>query len=258
MRRWGNRSFVELHRNYHSIDGNEYVARWNNDEATLEPIATKHTYENRVQASDSIFRFHPDPRDKAIYGLYDYPSISGWRQPALLGYRGPNAAEADRQLNILNARLGHAQQVKVFVLIFYDKPLQAGASQQAYWDGANKNEFVVAVGVDRSNAVQWVYPFSWTEREDLKVATRSYLMDQQKLDVVAFAKWLRPAILGQWRRKHFRDFAYLRVETPTWCIILTYILSILVTAGVVVWSVRNEFDADGARSTPTPRSRGYY
>lgn len=245
--RWGSRGFVELNRDFHSIDGNKYVARWNNDERTLEPVATEHSYENRIQASDSVFRFKADPKDKALYGLYEYPGISNWRQAALTGYSGPDAAEADRLLNLINARLGRNKQVKVFVLVYRDKPMQAAVSQQALWMGGNKNEFIVAIGVDRENAVQWVFPFSWSEREDLKVATRSYLMDQKKLDLVAFAKWLRPVVTKQWTRKQFADFSYLRVETPTWCIVLTYILALLITAGISWWSVQNEFDADGTR-----------
>jgi len=241
-RQFGNQAFRALHHhNVHSINGNAYDTTWPGTDETLEAVTTAHTYENRVQASNSIFRFQDvDPKDVATYGLYQHPGISNYSSPALLGFNSP---AAERALQVINARLGARKQVRVYLLVFRDKPIEAGALQQRYWQGGNKNEFVMTVGIDKAGAVLWAFPFSWSEREGLKIDARNHIMEQPRFDPVEYATWLRPQILRQWQRKRFRDFNYLTVEPPTWAVVTTYLLTTIVTVVIAFWIVRNDFVA---------------
>lgn len=53
--RWNSNEFVDLHRDYHSIDGDMYRSLWSGTKETAEPFATKHSYENRIKVSNSVF-----------------------------------------------------------------------------------------------------------------------------------------------------------------------------------------------------------
>lgn len=238
---FGNRKFVELHRSYHTNDGDKYVTSWDESDELLEPVTTIHSYENRVQASHSLFNFpEVDPEE---YGLFEYPKVEDFYHcPSILGESGPSGAGAERVLALANAKLGAWKQVRLWVVIFQDQPLAAGLAQQNYWKGGNKNEFVVCIGVNEQHQVQWCYPFSWTEVESLKVDTRNFVIEQQgqTLDLERIVTWLAPEIEKRFVRKQFADFDYLQVEPPVWAVILTFILTIGANVGLSAWIIHNE------------------
>lgn len=257
--RWQSRRFVELNRNYHTNDGDKYVAEWDRRPESIETTAAEHRYENRVQASRSTFRF-PDV-DPKRNRLFDYPQVQGHRQRVVLGAEDP-AAEAKFQY--LNATLGREKQVRVFVLVFRDRPQDAALMQQAYWQGGNKNEFVVCVGTDSEGNVTWAYPFAWSAVDERSVRelltdTRMKLVDMGRLDLPALADWLHPEIRGRFRRMPFARFSYLTVEPPTWVVVLVFVLTLAMSAGWAVWAVGNDHvsrhddDADSLRYAAAAR-----
>jgi hypothetical protein len=233
---FGNRKFVELRRDYHTDDGDKYVAAFMGEAEKLEPVTVERSYENRVQASQSVFNFKEvNPKD---YGLYEYPKIMGLTQPCVLG---PGAtAPVERKVQYLNATLGASKQVRLFILVFQDKPIQASMEQEAYWKRGNKNELVTCVGVDKDLAVQWAHVFSWTEVEELKIEARNEVMGQKTLDLVKYLDWLGPAVQEKWRRKNFDEFSYLTVEPSTAAVVWTFIGTLLITVGIGVWAILND------------------
>jgi len=240
-KRFKNRVFVDLHRHYHSKDGDKFVTKWDGSDNTLEPVTTTHYYENRVQASQSVFGYcSVDPK---VYGLFKYPKISGYYNcPAILGYDGSDLSQAQRAFNVINSRLGPKRQVRVWVLVFLNQPLQAGFDQENYWQGGNKNEFVITIGINKEGKVRWCHVFSWTKVESLKIETRDYVTSRSKLDLVNLAQWIGPELEKRFVRKHFKDFGYLSVEPPFWMIIIIYIFVMLVSIGTSYWIVKNEFE----------------
>lgn len=244
---FGNEKFVDLGRFYHSIDGDEYVSEWQGQDATLEPVTTTHTYENRVQASRSIFNFTPvDKETKQLYGLYDYPKITGYYDCAsILGVGGFHHTEADKLLSFWNAKLGSRKQVRMYILLFTDQPREAGLEQENLWKGGNKNEFIVAIGINKAWKVQWAHVISWTEVEELKVDTRKFVESQPgQLDLLPVVSWMVNAVDQNFARKHFSDFSYLTVEPPMWAVILTFILTIICSGAVAFFVVNNDEDPE--------------
>ncbi len=238
---FGNKTFVDLHRNYHTKNGNKYVTKWGGEAEKLDPVTVSKSYENRVQASQSVFNFKTvNPKD---YGLYDYPPIQGLYQQCALGPGATPAAE--KKIQYLNATLGSSRQVRLYVLVFQGQPIQAAMEQEAYWKRGNKNEFVTCVGVDKDLAVQWSYVFSWTEVEDLKIEARNLVMGMKTFDMAAYLDAVQPLIETKWERKHFKDFNYLTVEPTTSAVVWTYVVTLVVTVGIGVWAVLNDIDPEG-------------
>lgn len=242
----GNESETEMHRHYYHIDGDMFHSDWRGDSLSAIPVTTLHNYENRVKAADaSIFKFadlHPD--DIKRFDLKEYPRITdGYKMDYVLGDSGRDAVAANKKIKYINGRLGHDKEVCVFVLVFKNQPLDASFKQEAYWKGANMNEFVVCVGIDDERNVDWCRVISWTHNEDLKLEVRDMVADQKKLRLSAFADQLEPA-LATFQRRDFKEFNYLTVE-PSWgAIILTYVVVILANIGVSWWAVRNEHHED--------------
>jgi len=252
--RFKERRFVDMRRSYHTRDGDKYEATWSASKdpnyEVLEPVTSIHTYKNKVQVSDSVFNY-PEVENPQEYGLFDYPTrlAEGYLCPAILGNGGPKAKEAEQKFSAINALLGPSKQVRVWVLVFKGQPLQTAMEQEAYWKGGNKNEFILTIGVNKEQKVQWCHVISWTEVDTLKIEARNKVMEQdgKVLDLESVADWLHPALRRGFIRKEFADFNYLSIRPPMWTILVTYLLVILVNVGVSAWVIFNEADESGNR-----------
>lgn len=253
---WKNKSREDGHHgDYHRVkfgfnyggDGYLYKTKWPDTEETLVPTTTAHNYTNKVQAAEqSLFHFRTvDKEDIKNYGLYEFPGIHDYyRMQYLHGCDGGREADlASQKLEIWNAKLGRQKQVQMRVLVFVDKPLEAAMGQEAYWQGGNKNEFIVCVGLNEKNQeVRWAYVISWTEEEKLKIQVRDFARSMKKFDPVSLVDFMAQAIQKDFVRKSFADFAYLKVVTPTWAYWVSFILCVLATIGIDVWVVKNSYD----------------
>jgi hypothetical protein len=241
-KRWKNRKFVNLHHHrVHLRDGNKYVTDWDSQAATLEPVTTEHSYENRVQASTAIVNFKEvDPKK---WDLYEHSKIHEfYHQRSILGQGGATHVQAEQRLDYFNATLGSAKQVRMYILVFKDKPIDAAMDQEAFWKGGHKNELVTCVGVSPDYEVKWAYVFSWSKTEDLKIEARDFLAQQTKLDLAAYVEWLGPEVQAKFVRFNWHTFDYLTVEPPGWVIALAFFLTIAVNIGLSIWTVMNQYD----------------
>lgn len=237
---FGNEQFIDLHRAFYSKDGDKYVATWQGNRETLEPITTKHSYVNKVKVSNSIFNF-PLIDPKRV-NPFEYPHIDAdAHQSCILGDAGPQIKEGENNLQYWNAILGTTKECKIFLLCFKNKPMQAAMDQESYWKRGNKNELIVCIGIDDQYDIQWSYVFSWTEIDILKVEVKNLVIDQKHLDLPVLVEKIGPLVQEKWVRKHFRDFNYLTIDPPTWAIVMVFVLTLIVNVGLSVWVVKNDF-----------------
>lgn len=239
-----NQKFQELNRDYHSNDGDKYFCTWTGDSIKSIPVTTTHYYENKVKVADqSVFHFQKvDTSDIRRFRLKDYPAIVGYNQDALMGDYSADAKIANKKFNYINGLLGGKKQVRIFVLVFQNQPIEAALYQEWYWSGANMNEFIVCIGTDYLRNVKWCYPISWTPAEKLKSDVKQFVIAQNKLDLCKLADYMQEQVNKQFVRKDFKEFDYLTVEPPTWAIVLTYILTFFINAGLSGWIIKNEFE----------------
>lgn len=225
--KFGNRVFVHVSRWSQSSwgDGNRYTTTW----------------ENRVIASHNVFNF-PEVADRTP--LYDYPKISyPYTTPFILGEGGPTKEVAERKLAIWNALHGPTKQCRLIFCVFRDQPFQVALDQESVWQGGNKNEFIVMIGVDSaSEHIAWSHVASWTEVDQLKVAVKDLVRNQGTLDLVKLVDVVGPIVEERFERKHFRDFNYITVEPPLWGIVLTFVVTTVFNVGLSVWIVQNDID----------------
>jgi len=237
VEQFGNENFVELNRDYHSDDGDKYISVWNGEESSARPVVTLHTYENRVQASKSVFNYEAvSDSDKAFYTLFDYPNPKGYSCNSILGADYP---DAEKKLRYLNGYLGPKKQLRIWVLVFKNQPRNAGLAQEAYWKGGNKNEFVVCIGITDSNRVAWSHVFSWSEVFDLKADAKNFVESQAKLDLSTIAIWLERNLQNRFVRKQFAEFSYLTVEPSGFAIASGFVIVLLSCVGTGIFVVKN-------------------
>jgi len=224
--------------NQYSIDSNPLQdASFRN---RFFPLTEEHEYKNKVRNSHSIFKFEDISSKRAKeLGLFDYPPVKYNFQECILGRQFPD--EIHRQFELFNAWFGFQHQLHVFILCFdAAKGMGIAEKQRAYWEGGNRNEFVVCLGLD-GDTVKWCHAFSWMDEPVLSVKTEAYFREHEQLDLNAYCTWLQENI-ELWKRKDFRDFDYLTVSLTTMqnYLLLAFVLAINVGIAALVLHYFNQ------------------
>ncbi len=249
--------FVDLHRSIipHfscGTDGDMYEIYWDNKIETSDATVTEHSYENRVQAAHTSFDYIDVSIEEAkMKKLYNYPLRKGYKQNPVMGLdsvKWMTSAEKisfTKQFEYLNGKLGPDKHVKFWLLMFVDAPLETAFLQEAYWDGGNDNEVIMCMSMDRdSNNIQWVQCFSWTPNRQLLVDLREDVSSMKSVNSLQMYNKIRDDLRGGYVWKDFKEFDYVSVELPTWSIVTTFFITLLVSVGVIFWGISNEFDND--------------
>lgn len=232
--------FRDMHRDYHRIDGDAYDIYWDKTIEHLYDITTPHSYTNKIKASQShtIFKYSDiSEEDAKELGLYEYPDINLMNQNPIIGRY---ASDKDKQrIKYINATYGKTHQFRVYMLFYEGKDIEISEQQKAYWQNGNKNEFVVCLGTQRDSVV-WCNPFSWCDEPKLEALTRDYFIQNPKVDIDAYGKWLQTQIPTKWKRKEFSDFEYIHIGLSKGQYIALIIIMILLNIGISVFLVMND------------------
>lgn len=258
-----------------SPDGRKFNDSWPNKASELKqmwpegtPTASTHTYENKVQASYSIYR-HKEIDLKQYKDLpkypketYDYIYID-----RVIG-DFPNELAARRLLDKWNTELNKFipdpekpgkkrswKQVNIiFVNVGHNKPIEYGYALQDYWEGGNKNDFIVSMSLQPDGEINWVYPFSLSEVEILKIEVRDLIYDMAVIkDSVPIVDKVSQLVADKFVRKQFADYSYLQIETSTAALIVLWILFVIYSVLTVIGCI-----SENESSNKYYRSNRYY
>jgi hypothetical protein len=231
--------FVELNRDYHSIDGDAYSTDWAGEPERSSVITKEGSYTNKIRASHSVFKFEDiTEKEVAKWSLYEYPGVTDHKQKVVLGKKVDGRTE--RKLQYINGYYGPKKQFKLFVLFFKNQSMDVVHKQRSYWEGGNKNEFVVCIGVDNSGRFEWVDAFSWMSKPALEVEVEEFISRTEDVKLKKFADWLPNQVAAHWKRRDFNDFEYLQMElteTQLWWIM---IILMIYNIAMSVWVINNE------------------
>lgn len=244
VRRFGTKMiFVDMHRRYYTKDGDAQEYRWNGSEKTAWPVTHSHKYKNKLQNSRSIFNFEEIDKEYAdSVGLYDYPPIEMYDQNPILSHTIKLPKNQEDALRYTNGFYGKKHQFRVFVLLFENKDIEISEKQRSYWKGGNKNELVVCLGI-KDNKVDWCNAFSWCDVPTIDVKTETYFAQNDTLDLKAYSDLLRESLdNGEWVRKNFEDFSYLKPELSLTQQIWILVISILLNIGFAIFVIKNDFE----------------
>lgn len=246
--------FVELNRQIDRTyrcgqDGDMYRIRWNGDMLTSESSTWETSYTNHVQVAKSNFDLRDVSKEEAKkYGLYDYPKVIGYKQENILGidslnYLQPNyKLGAKKMFEFFNGNYGPKRKIRLYTLLFFDKPIDVAIKQRNYWDGGNKNEVVVCIDVNRNTGkINWVYPFTWGENKRILVDLREDVANMNILNFTALYH-IADKTTESFVYRDFTKFNYLAVDPPTWEVWVVYILTIVLTISVLLFGYKNDIE----------------
>ena len=235
--------FIDMHRDYHLIDGDAQEYHWNGSESTAWTVTHEHKYKNKIQNSNSIFNFTDISKKEAdTLGLYHYPNIdydNDYDQTPVLTTRTIPQNHLDA-LKFVNGFYGKKYQFRVYVLIFENESIEISELQRSYWKGGNKNELVVCLGMNGAK-VEWCNAFSWCDVPTVDVKTETFFVENEYLDLLTYSKLLRESLEnGEWERKRFEDFDYIKVDLTFAQEIVTLIISLILNVVLAIVFIKND------------------
>jgi len=230
------KTIIESHENYDSNDkcvgskGSKfegkrvgqtscvYQTKWGGQDETRKAYVSHHTYENRVKASDlTIFNIEMVKEEQVdSMGLFRYPEhkksnlfgkTNGLEYPTILG--GNVSKEIQENFRKLNGKFGISNQLRLWILIFENKPMSIAQYQENYWVKGNKNELVVCIG-KKGNEIQWSHAFSWAHSAELTTAVQNEVLNlytykdsivHKKNPVIPVTKNIQEKIFGKTGQK---------------------------------------------------------
>lgn len=204
--RFGNKTFLDMHRWYHTNDGDAYVTQ----HTSIVPVTISHEYTNPTLLDGTLFS---SSRKKNIH-LYEWPKISLFHDNPILGITN---SEATAKLQAFNATEGANKQIRVWLLVWNNQPHSIMYDQKQYWGGGKKNELVLCLGL-KDNKVMWADGFCWSPdgysgNHDIIIGWRNYVTNKQMNLVDFIDKMIE--LSPKWKRKHFKEFEYIVVHRPT-------------------------------------------
>lgn len=251
------REFIDMHRDYHSIDGDAYYNKWNGVPETTMNITKEHGYTNKVMASKSIFSFQDISKKEAKkYKLYNYPKVKDMYQPTIIAKHKIDEGTI-RSWDFMNSFNGKTYEFRSYLIFFYNETPDIVDKQLSYWKGVNMNESNIFIGVDSVTLKkQWVRVNSWSDRPELDVDVRDFINNSDTLDINAIRTYIEKKVPQEWHRKDFKDFDYIKVDLSDTQITWLFILLILYNIGISVYVIMNEFTNDG--SNDPWKNNNYY
>jgi hypothetical protein len=244
---WNNRSFKDLHRSINKhwncgVDGDAYVTTWDKNFETSQPVCLLKTYENKTQCSKTIFNFSEvDSSDSAFYGLLRYPyyeRMGKFNYNPIIGYHDPVASQ---RLSRHNGMLGAWKKVHMMIAVYKNQPQKSALMQEALWKRGNKNEFILCIGIDNDKKIDWTYVISWSNKEKLKIDVRDSVANMD-FNLSKISDYMADEVEKRFEKKSFEDFSYINVEPTMTAVFVTFIIVILLTVGLCIFSVMNDQD----------------
>lgn len=212
-------------------DGDAYAYFWDKDEKTAFTFCSEHYYENRIQASENLYRdYRKVDQEMAV----PYPKVlKNGIQKHLIGY---NDANIEQFLQYVNGVYGKDKQLKFFVYVWNDTvPRSVVENQKAYWLKCNKNEFILCLFVDEG-IVKDIDFITWSEENYNEILTYNDIPIEQTIRKT----W--EYLKNNWVRLEFAKFAFITVRPSNITFIITLIVNIIAISITMFLFYKNQYE----------------
>lgn len=239
------------------IDGQIFQCEWNGAFDKIMPLSEIHSYLNKVRASKYSVLKYKEVSEK-IKENYPRPADCG-KFDGIFNY-GANVSITEDDMLLMrrtNAFLGSRYQIHPIYMLF-DSTVGMSIVDDiiAAWEGPNKNELVVFVGVEKdSKKMSWIKVESWMDDTTINGCITDLLLNKPFV-ARTLSNALRETVPTKWHRKKFADFDYLELEISFWCICLAVLLEIM--CAVIMIFVYDDIVNNSSGNVSRNYARSYF
>jgi len=195
-----------------AITGGIYEAHWPGTFDTIYPHSEIKEYVNKARVSKNTITKLSKPTE-AQKKKYPRPVNSGNTNP-IISY-GPSFSKKDMLLiRRCNAFLGRKHEIHAMIVAFNSKDGRGQIREVlTAWEGTNKNELIMFVGLGQDRKVEWCEVHNWLSLGDSTVNNmwRDHVMGK-KFDISHVAKGLLEFVPKHWSRPQAVTIDYLKID----------------------------------------------
>jgi hypothetical protein len=205
--------------------------------------AAKFSLHNRSGTNKEYLEAGLLPAYPQIHGIYKLhrvldlgvgvPQIDGWRLA----------------LDDHMKTLGGLKQINIFIVFVPTTNPSYTAALEAHWRGANKNDTIIVVGVDKgTKTIGMVDVITWAKSSMYKVNLIGELSKIKTLETDTFTPFLKTVAditINDYDRRPMEEFIKLKdeIDPPFWVLVLCIILAIPGSLGLALLFDRIDLDA---------------
>ena len=246
--------FLELNRDIDTNfscgkDGDAYFVNWDKSIENSVTSTKSVSYKNILKSNKSAFNYKAISKEFAKTNkLYEYPEIDYYRQQNILGLDSTSLSVKQKQyiskhVEYLNGLIGPTRFARVYYTLFIDQPIETAFLQESYWEGGNRNEINICIGIDKSGNIKWSYPFSWTKNKRVIVDVREDMTKIKNINEInKINSSVYTALKTNYKYRDFNDFNYLSWEPSKWQIFWIYFIIAVVSTISFIIMVKNNWD----------------
>lgn len=196
-----------------AITGKIYACLWPGQFENIYPHSTIHKYINKARVSENTITKLAKPTEEQKK-KYPRPVDNNNTSP-IISYGGPVFSDADVMLmRCTNAFLGRKNEIHAMIVAFNAKDGRGQIREVlTAWEGTNKNELVMFVGLDAKQKVEWCEVRNWLDLGNSTVNNiwRDAVVGEV-FDVSQAAKVLRDIVPKYWSRPQSETIDYLKIS----------------------------------------------
>ena len=230
------------HRMLCNEDEGIWEAYWDGD--TLRPVnaTSKHSYTNKVVKSSTLYQ-RKKLSEEELSRTLDYPDVIDHRQRNIqYNTEFPSINHAETHLEYYNGKWGHQKQLKVFIFITEYTSDEDLDNQVTRLENGNKNEFILVLGVENEQIVNWRFA-TWNRNPNAITELDRYLYEEKPKDALEISKKVTSVLDTNWTRQEFTLLNEVSIiYLSDWEVALLLILSALASFGVSFWFSTNELE----------------
>jgi hypothetical protein len=216
-----------------------------------EACSRPNMYLNYVQAAE--FSLHNRSGSNEAFAkaglLPEYPQLFGTYKLSRvidLGVGVPDLKEWQLELDNYMKTLGGLKQINIFVLFVPTTDATYTNALEAHWRGANKNDTIVVVGMDKgSKTIGMIDVITWADSSTYEINLIGDLLNLEDQSFKPFLKTINDITLRDYNRIPMATFENLKdeIDPPTWVLVLCLIFAIPGSLGLALLFDRIDLDA---------------
>jgi len=234
---WANQKHTGTHKGSAAgwdtpITGKIFKCHWPGKFENIYPYSEIHKYINKARVSKDILLKLPEATE-AQKAKYPRPVDSDNTNP-IISYNNYKISESEQMLmRRSNALLGRKYEIHAMIVIL-DSSIGSNGVMDVLtaWQGTNKNELVLFIGLDKDKKVAWCDCKSWLDLGDTTINAmwRDSAM-ATTFNVDKIAKSLRELVPKHWSRPEAETIDYLQIDIHWGWGLAAFLVTIGITTG---------------------------
>lgn len=214
-----------------------------------QPVAKTHPFENYVKAvSTSLFYQEKVAFEKYKEYIPEYPlKVYDYHyldRVLAVAVQVPNLKNLNHALALELRELGPKRQANIVIVLTSIQDPNYALGLKAAWQGAKKNDIIIAVGISEYPKISWAQVFSWSKNDMLNIVMRDELLQMESFNEESIKK-IGKVTDENFVRRPMEEFEYLQdeIEPTNLELVFLTILGLAISCFIAFFFHRTEIFA---------------